>query len=240
MALLVTLGLPLLAACTTGPARGPLDTPRATLDVPPEASRPEIRVPEGPPPTPLETGETALFNGVDLSGWREMEAYRSGDVSAVAVVDGCLVLEAGSPQTGITWAGDFPQNNYEVRLEASRLSGSDFFCGMTFPVGDAYCTLIVGGWGGMVVGLSNVDGLSAVENLTTLGMQFDMNRWYGIRLRVDDDGIGVWIDGEEVIDLQRAGHGFEIWPEQHAARPFGINTWFTTAALRDIRLRQVE
>ena len=37
--------------------------------------------------------------------------------------------------------------DYELRLEAKRVEGGDFFCGLTFPVGKEYCTLILGGWG---------------------------------------------------------------------------------------------
>ena len=31
---------------------------------------------------------------------------------------------------------DFPKENFEIRWEANRLDGSDFFVGITFPVGD--------------------------------------------------------------------------------------------------------
>jgi hypothetical protein len=38
------------------------------------------------------------------------------------------------------------------------MQGSDFFAALTFPVNDLFCTLINGGWGGMLVGLSSLDG----------------------------------------------------------------------------------
>ncbi|MEZ6113002.1 MAG: hypothetical protein R3C99_18620 [Pirellulaceae bacterium] len=60
-----------------------------------------------------------------------------------------------------------PKTNYELSLEAKRLDGTDFFCGLTFPVGDTHCSFIVGGWAGGVVGLSSIDGLDASENQTT-------------------------------------------------------------------------
>ena len=53
--------------------------------------------------------------------------------------------------TGVTYQGQFPKTDYEVSLEAMRVDGVDFFCGMTFPVRSEFCTLIVGGWGGEVV-----------------------------------------------------------------------------------------
>ena len=57
--------------------------------------------------------------------------------------------------TGITWTNEVPTNNYEISLEAMRVEGSDFFCALTFPVGNDPCSFIVGGWGGGVVGLSS-------------------------------------------------------------------------------------
>ena len=47
--------------------------------------------------------------------------------------------------TGVTWTRDFPKSNYEIRLEAMRVEGSDFFCGLTFPYQKAHATLVLGG-----------------------------------------------------------------------------------------------
>ena len=78
-----------------------------------------------------------------------------------------------------------------------RLDGSDFFCTTTFPVGKDYCSLVVGGWGGAVVGLSNVDYADASENATTKTMGFKDNQWYRVRIRVSDAAIEAWIDGQQ-------------------------------------------
>ena len=72
---------------------------------------------------------------------------------------------------------DFPREDYEVSLEARRLEGTDFFCGLTFPVGKEPCTLIIGGWGGTTVGLSNVDDYSAA--LTKAGVKHRFHRYDG-------------------------------------------------------------
>ncbi|MEZ5299675.1 MAG: hypothetical protein R3F11_03245 [Verrucomicrobiales bacterium] len=47
-------------------------------------------------------------------------------------------LGAGAGITGMRFApgGEaLPADGYEIELEARRVSGSDFFCGLTFPVG---------------------------------------------------------------------------------------------------------
>lgn len=181
-----------------------------------------------------------LFDGRTLDGWRVLKEGAYSSPGAVRVEDGTIVLERGSLQTGVGWDGEFPRDGYEVSLEAKRISGHDFFCGMTFPVGTEPCTLIVGGWGGNVVGLSNVDGQHAAENITTTGMSFEDHRWYAIRLQVTPARIQVLIDDDRMIDLPRENHSFDVWWEQEPTKPFGIGTWDTGAALRDIRVRRVD
>ena len=76
-------------------------------------------------------------------------------------------MKSGDPFTGLNWTNTFPEANYEITMEAMRLSGSDFFCGLTVPVGTNFCSLIVGGWGGSLFGISSIDGMDASENETT-------------------------------------------------------------------------
>jgi len=179
----------------------------------------------------------SLFDGKSLKGWKVADKYDFELHGKVEVKEGAIILERGDAQTGVVLAGEFPRENYEVSLEASRLEGTDFFCGLTFPVGKEPCTLIIGGWGGTTVGLSNVDDYSAVENETTNFITFEEKRWYRIRLRVTGENISAWIDEKHLIDLDREGHRFTIWPQQEPVQPFGIATWYTTGALRNIRYR---
>ena len=93
-----------------------------------------------------------LFNGKDLTGWAKItESYfeESGDIK---IVDGEIELGKGSGGTGIIVDGDNKKKllkmNYQIELDAKRVEGGDFFCGMTFPIKDQYLSLIIGGWGG--------------------------------------------------------------------------------------------
>lgn len=177
-----------------------------------------------------------LFNGVNLDGWEitnfgpQGPVYVSGDEIILGIGDGC---------TGITWKKDFPEVDYKVTLEAKRISGNDFFCGITFPVGLEQCTLIVGGWGGTVVGLSSIDGYDASENETTTRMLFDKDRWYNICLVVKKDSIKAFIDSAQVVGFVKGDRTLSIRPEVHLSKPFGIASWNTTAALRNIRLERI-
>ncbi len=180
----------------------------------------------------------ALFDGKTLKNWKSANFGGEGEVK---VENGKVILGMGATLTGITWAGgEIPHMNYEVSLEAMKVSGNDFFCGLTFPVKDSFCSLIVGGWGGSVVGLSSLDGQDASENETTSYADFAQGRWYRIRLRVTPKRIEAWIDDKNVVDAVTTGHEISIRPEVSLSRPLGIAAWITEAALRDIKLRKLE
>jgi hypothetical protein len=180
---------------------------------------------------------TYIFDGRTLNGWG---ITNFGPQGPVEVSGGRVVLGMGDGCTGITYLKDFPTVNYEVTLEAMRISGNDFFCGITFPAGKDPCTLIVGGWGGTVVGLSSIDGKDASENETTKLRKFEKGQWYKIRLEVTEKNIRAWIDEAPVVDFTINGKKLSIRPEVHLSLPFGITTWNTTGALRNIRLRKIK
>ncbi|NMC37643.1 MAG: DUF1080 domain-containing protein [Bacteroidales bacterium] len=174
-----------------------------------------------------------LFNGQNLDGW---EITNFGPQGPVYVSGDAVILGMGDACTGITWKGDFPVSGYEITLEAKRVEGNDFFCGMTFPAGDMPCTLIVGGWGGTVVGLSSINGYDASENETTRLMSFQKDKWYHIGLKVAGGKIEASIDSVTVVDFTIGTKKLSVRPEVELSRPFGIASWRTTAAIRNIRL----
>lgn len=181
----------------------------------------------------ISTDSSFLFSGNNLDGW---EITNFGPQGPVYVSGNEVILGMGDGCTGITWKGDFPSDNYTVSLQAKRVSGNDFFCGMTFLKGKDPCTLIVGGWGGTTVGLSSLNGMDASENETTRLMNFETGEWYDICLQVKGDSIIASIDGERVVNVSTTGKKISIRPEVNLSQPFGIASWRTTAAIRKIRL----
>jgi hypothetical protein len=175
-----------------------------------------------------------MFDGKALEGWKPTPFGGEGEVY---VEDGRLVLDFGSSMTGVTYAGPFPKSNYEIRYEAMRVDGSDFFCGLTFPVGESHASLIAGGWGGAVVGLSSIDGKDASQNDTTQYMRFETGRWYKFRVRVTDARIQVWIDEKQIIDQPLEGKKISTRVEVNLSKPLGFSTWETRGALRTIEYR---
>ena len=178
-----------------------------------------------------------LFDGKTLTNWQATKFVGEG---AVRVENGQIILEAGRSLTGITWTGpELPTTNYEIALQAMRVEGSDFFAGVTFPVADSFCSLILGGWGGTVVGLSSINGMDASENETSQSIQFESGRWYSIRIRVTPATIEAWLDERQIINQSLKGNKISTRFEVEASQPLGVASWRTKAALRELRLRRL-
>jgi hypothetical protein len=176
-----------------------------------------------------------MFDGKTLQGWRESAFTGRGKVR---VENGTIVLGPGAPMTGVTLAGEFPKSNYEVRFEAARLDGNDFFASLTFPVGDSFCTWVTGGWGGDIVGLSSLDGWDASDNETRSYFDFEKGRWYAFRLRVTPDRITGWIDDKQIVNVEISGRKISLRPgEMRLSAPFGFASYGTTGAVRKIDYR---
>lgn len=178
-----------------------------------------------------------LFDGKTLGAWKSTPFGGEGEV---AVEDGKIVLPQGSELTGITWTSSLPKWDYEIALDACRIDGSDFFCGLTFPVGDDPCSFIVGGWGGGVMGLSSINGLDAANNDTTKYREFTQGRWYNVRVRVTRAKIETWIDGEQVVSQDLGGKRISIRSEVELSKPLGVSSYSTRAGLKNLRLRTLK
>lgn len=178
-----------------------------------------------------------LCDGKSLKDWN---VTQFGGEGAVKAEGGEIVMQRGTDLTGINWTGaELPKRNYEVVLDAKKIDGNDFFCGLVFPIGDAYCSFVAGGWGGEVVGLSAVDGMYADGNETTSTMSFDAKRWYQIRLRVSDTYVQAWIDNKRVFSLNTSGKKLTVHPAVAVLKPIGVSCYATVAAVRNIRLREL-
>jgi hypothetical protein len=242
--LALSAGLWWAAGCasqTAGPApqlAARQETPATPTPAATEASG--ITLPPGAaqPPAPFEgEGWQVMFDGQTLDGWRATPFAGRGEVHCQ---QGVILLDMGDPFTGINWTNEFPRMNYEVALDAMRVMGSDFFCGLTVPVGTNFCSLIVGGWGGSLVGISSLDGMDASENQTTKFVNFENGRWYRIRLRVTAKKIEAWVDKEKLVDVVTTGRQISVRPgDIELSEPFGLAAWQTAAALREIRYRRV-
>jgi hypothetical protein len=215
---------------------------------------------QSPPPVTEEAKEPAtettvekpasenwkpLFDGESLTNW-SIPAY--GGDGNVDVEGGNIVIGRGEMMTGIRYEKEFPLINYELRYEARRTQGYDFFAACTFPVNKDFCSFINGGWGGSVTGLSSINGYSASENETGSPFDYRDRTWYRFRILVTDKRIQVWIAAQNkegqweaeqsVIDFEMEDEKeLSIRMEMNLYKPLGFCTWSTEGQLRNIEYR---
>lgn len=179
-----------------------------------------------------------LFDGKTLAGWRA-SGFRNEPPAKVQA--GILTLEAGHPMTGVTFAGEFPKDRYEIRFEAARLKGGDFFASLTFPVGESFMTWVTGGWGGDIVGLSSIDGWDAADNETRQYYNFEIGRYYQFKLAVDRGKIQGWIDDQRIINVDIQGREVGLRPgDIKLSVPLGFASYNTTGGIRKIEYRPLK
>lgn len=200
---------------------------------------------------------------ISLTGqWKACEFGGDGDVT---FKDGVIKMDYGDPITGVRWEGPFdsdkknsdekqgdkktaatkksnrslPRDNYEIRWQCRRDRGFDFLCAFTFPVADKYASLVMGGWGGGITGISSIDGQDASDNDTTMFLAFDNDQWYSARVRVDQAMITVWVDGTKLFDHPRKGYEFDIRFEMDPCTPLGIANFESDSQIRNIQIRRL-
>ena len=180
----------------------------------------------------------SLFDGKTLTNWKPTEFGGEGEVY---VEDGALVMDMGNPMTGVTWTGKpLPKVNYEIEFEGRRVTGSDFFCALTFPVKEDYASLVLGGWGGTIIGISTIDGYDASENETTDFYKFTKDQWYKIRLKVTDDKIQAWIGDKQIADVEYPKKDIDVRIEVELSKPLGLASFRTEGQIRNLRLRSIK
>ena len=176
----------------------------------------------------------SLFDGKTLGKWVPVKFGGEGEVH---VEDGSIVIEAGAVMSGANYTGTTPKINYEVEMDARRVDGTDFFFGLTFPIGDDFATLVLGGWGGAVCGISCLDDNDAARNDTRSLVTFKKGQWYHIRLRVYANRIQAWVDKDMIVDVETSKKKISLRDEVEPSKPFGLATYQTTGAYKEIRLR---
>ena len=176
-----------------------------------------------------------LFDGETLTGWIPTDFSGAGEVT---VQDGLIHLNTGKPMTGITTSrDDLPRINYEIRFQAMRTEGNDFFAALTFPVADTYATLVNGGWGNSVTGISRLDGADASENDSSAYFPYKNNTWYRFRLQVTPKKFIAWVDDRRVVNVLHEGRHVDTRLETRVNQPLGFATYRSTGLLKNITIR---
>ncbi|HBJ85712.1 MAG TPA: DUF1080 domain-containing protein [Verrucomicrobiales bacterium] len=191
----------------------------------------------GPPPR----AEWKLLADEFESSWQAAGIAEEGRVT---IKDGEITLDAGQPMTGArfdAWqSAKLPRSRYAIEYEAMRVEGNDFFGTVTFPVNDSHVTLVIGGWGGTLVGISSIDDLDASENTTTGNAFFKNNEWHQVRVEVRDDDIRAWIGGKLFVNVSTKGRKLGLRAgDIEKCTPFGFATYATRARVREVVVRRL-
>ncbi|MFA7174305.1 MAG: family 16 glycoside hydrolase [Kiritimatiellia bacterium] len=184
--------------------------------------------------------QTNLFNGKDLTGWKRAEIIDNGEIKVLP--DGIVECNVGRPISGIAYTNEFPTMNYELSLEAMRVKGDDFFIALTIPVEKSFCTVIIGGWGGGLCGISSYDGGDAANNQWAEGVTLKNNRWYKLVVRVTTCVLQISLDQDlytariEFDDSRR----FSLRSgDMDKTIPLGLATYETKAHWRNFTMTPI-
>jgi len=179
----------------------------------------------------------SLVDGRTLDGWKVVAGSKAGKVS---VEGDSLALGVGSPMTGITLTRtDLPTLDYALTFEAKRTAGNDFFAAATFPVGDSFVTLVNGGWGGSVTGLSMINGASASENETNHFVKYQNDVWYAFEVQVTARAIRCRVDDAEVFVFDHEGAQLKTRIETRANEPLGFAAYRSSGLIRKVRVKSL-
>lgn len=211
--------LTLAAACRSGAARSDAASSGASRDTPasPHAPQPAL------PPIPPGFVETA-FGGEGLA----------------EIGESALTLAQGVPLSGVTYTGTPPKPPYTLEVEFTKLLGNDFPCAVTFPVAGSHLSLVLGGWGGTVCGLSSLDGLDAARNATRFVRAFPVGQRTSVRLEVEPTAVRAWVDGERVVEVDLVGRWVAVREELLPSRPLGLAAFATAVEFHAVRWRAGE
>ena len=187
----------------------------------------------------IPEGWESLFDGNTLSGWEIVQYGGEGEPYAK---NGILVLPmaVNGSMTGVCWVGDsLPVNNYVIYYEARRVEGHDIFAGLSFPYGDTFASLILGGWAGIVNGLSCINGYDASENETTRLFSLKDNEWYPVQLCVTTDSIRATVGSDQVVDMATAGKKIHL---RGGLMNSGLTLWtyLSTGEIRNLRIKKLQ
>ena len=102
-------------------------------------------------------------------------------------------------------------------------------------------SLVVGGWGGGLVGISSIDHLDASENSTRGEMRFENGEWYRVRIEVREDDLRVWINDAPMVNTSIKSRHLGLRPgDIDRCVPLGFATWRTEGEIRAVRVSRLK
>jgi hypothetical protein len=192
---------------------------------------------------PPASGPWNLLDESLQSSWQEAGIPDEGTLE---LTDKVLTLPPGLPMTGCKFPAwntlGMPGTNYGIEYEAMRVEGEDIFGMCTFPVSShsSHATFVIGGWGGVLTGISSIDFKDASENSTRAEQKFANGMWHHVRIEVRPEDLRAWVNGRPVVNVSIKGRQVGLRPGyiDHCL-PFGFATWNTEGRIRGVKIRRL-
>lgn len=204
--------------------------PEVTADAGPSGESP-VTTPKAHVSDASVLSQRVLF---DLSTLADWETGVFGNPDDFELTDTGIVIPQTSTLAGMTYRGGPPVTPYRLHVDVTKRYGDDFFLGLTFPVRDSYLTLVLGGWGGGVSGLSCIDGEDASDNATKHVEYFPNGKRQTVVVDVADERVVARIDGRVLVDADLRGKELGLRTEVLASRPLGVATFATSSLIHRI------
>jgi hypothetical protein len=177
-------------------------------------------------PTPVTID---LLKGLDLS---------------TAVVQGHWVLKDGAvvSDTGAATRFDFryrPPGEYDLRVEFSRLSGSDGIDTILCANGRQFLWTM-GGWHNTISGFAEVFGKAADANPTTVRASLKNGQRYSCVLKVRNDGVQAFLDDVLVRSWTTDFDDLAMSSRRvHRPDTLGISSWESSYAIYSAQVTEI-
>lgn len=175
---------------------------------------------------------------LDVQRLDRWQAGVFGDSDELDLASDGVILPIGVPLTGITYLDEPPSGSYALEVEATRQYGTDFFLGVTFPVRDEHVTLVLGGWGGTLCGLSCIDGDDASNNGTRTHVEFPNGKRQTVLIEVDGSRVVALVNGDELVNVDLTGKRLEVRNEVLPSVPLGLSSFATCTVVHRVRVAE--
>ncbi|OYW75548.1 MAG: hypothetical protein B7Z37_12840 [Verrucomicrobia bacterium 12-59-8] len=190
---------------------------------------------------PAPSSEWKLLSDEFAPAWKASGMPEEGQV---LLQDGEITLQPGQPMTGVrfdAWkSSGLPLTRYAIEYEAMRVAGNDFFGTVTFPVNESQVSLIIGGWGGTLVGISSIDDMDASENTTRGNAFFENNRWHKVRIEVRNNELRAWINDKLFVNTNIKGRKLGLRTgDIERCVPFGFASYATQSRIRNVLISRL-
>lgn len=179
-----------------------------------------------------------IYHSANGGLWGNVVWNRSFEQSADGagqwqVEDGAL-QQLSRAQNVTTTFGDQNWTDYEYSLQARKLGGAEGFL-IPFRVTSErdFYWLNLGGWNNTEHAIEGADGGPKRTVGSRIPGRIEEGRWYDLRIRVEDDHVVAWVDGEKLFDQSLGG-------DQTAKGRVGVGTWATSAEYRNLKVTDLD